>query len=224
MRVSVRGVGVEVHLHALVAADRGVAGYSEATLQGGERVYACGRWGDVDCAETVSEIVWVNGAIGTPPEGGARCVLFTVDEDTVTAERIAWAILVQTAHRSPETLRKAEVSAEAEQGDGRKIGLWRKGGIDGGKYLVLRRDGTVFEHPFFVLGARDPAAPAALMAYSVAAEDLGLDPLFAHDVSDLAAEFYAYREEHGAGEPDAGPVRVDDPATVARMVKQGSGA
>lgn len=32
-----------------------------------------------------------------------------------------------------------------------------------GKFLVVRRDGTVFKGPHFVLGPRDPAAPAALL-------------------------------------------------------------
>ena len=34
-----------------------------------------------------------------------------------------------------------------------------------GKFLVVRRDGSVPHWPHFVLGARDPGAPTALRAY-----------------------------------------------------------
>lgn len=96
--------------------------------------------------------------------------------------------------------------------------LWRYDeSIPGDKFLVLRRDGTVVEWAHFTLGARDPAAPAALRAYAETAERLEWDPLFVADVRRLADEFEAYRETHGEGDPDAPPHRKDDPEIVARM-------
>jgi len=96
-------------------------------------------------------------------------------------------------------------------------GLWRKHGIAGGKFLVRRRDGSIPEWPNFVLGARDPAAPSALLAYAEAAERLNFDPEFVSDIRALAGEFSAYRTEHGNGDPDAPPHRKDDLETVAAM-------
>ena len=97
------------------------------------------------------------------------------------------------------------------------MGLWRKNGIKGGKYLVQRRDGTVPEWPYFVLGARDPAAPAALKAYADAAEAEGMDPKYVADVRKLASDFSDYRADEGAGDPDGRPHRKDDPEVVKRM-------
>lgn len=96
-------------------------------------------------------------------------------------------------------------------------GLWRMSGIPVGKYLVQRRDGTVPEWPYFVLGARDEAAEVALRAYADAAERLGLDAKYVADVRELADDFMNYRLDEGAGDPDARPHRQDDPAVVLRM-------
>lgn len=92
-----------------------------------------------------------------------------------------------------------------------------------GKYLVIRRDGTVPDWPHFVLGARDPAVPAALLAYADAAESLGYDIGFVADVRALAIEFDEYRQAHGNGDADAAPHRRDDPETITKMQK-GSGS
>ena len=97
-------------------------------------------------------------------------------------------------------------------------GLWRKNAdTPEGKYLVKRRDGTVVEWPSFVLGAKDPAAPSALMAYAQAAENAGMNPKYVQDVRDLAREFEIYRAAYGAGDPGRGPHRQDDPATIQEM-------
>lgn len=99
-------------------------------------------------------------------------------------------------------------------------GLWRHNPeTKGGKYLVKRRDGTVPEWPNFVIGAKDPAAPAALRAYADEAERLGFNASYVRDVRALADEFDAYRAANGTGDPDRGRHRQDDPATVAEMVK-----
>lgn len=96
--------------------------------------------------------------------------------------------------------------------------LWHnENGTREGKYLVQRRDGTIPEWPYFVIGAADPAAPYAIAAYAKAAETFGMDPAYVADLYALAESFDAYRVEHGSGDPDAPPHRKDDPETVAKM-------
>jgi len=89
------------------------------------------------------------------------------------------------------------------------------------KFLVVRRDGTVPDWPYLVIGARDPAAPAALRAYAAEAQRLGMDAEYVEDIRGQADDFEAYCQEHGAGDPDVGAHRPDDPATVSRL-KAGS--
>lgn len=85
-----------------------------------------------------------------------------------------------------------------------------------GKYpILLRRDGSPVEHPFFAMLARDPAAPFALRAYADEAERLGYDPAMVSDVRDLAAFYEEYRKNAGPGDPDAPRHRKDDPAILA---------
>lgn len=99
-------------------------------------------------------------------------------------------------------------------------GLWKnEEGTREGKYLVKRRDGTVPQWPWFVIGASDPASVAALVAYADAAERFGWDPAYVSDVRALAAEFDQWRADHGDGDPDAPRHRTDDPATVAEMAR-----
>lgn len=87
-----------------------------------------------------------------------------------------------------------------------------------GKYLVVRRDGTVVEWPSFVLGARDPHAAVALRAYADSiARDPDCHPDFPARLRWLADEFDRYRAEHGDGDPTRGIHRQDDPATIAKM-------
>lgn len=93
-----------------------------------------------------------------------------------------------------------------------------------GKFLVVRRDGTVPAWPYFVLGARDPAAPAALRAYADAAEQgmrLGHSQRFDEDyiasIRELADDFERYRHQEGLGDPAAPPHRKDDPEVLRAM-------
>lgn len=86
-----------------------------------------------------------------------------------------------------------------------------------GKFLVVRRDGSIPAWPHFVLGARDPAAPAALRAYADACEELKMDPEYVSSLRDLAYDFEKYRREHGTGDADAAPHRKDDPSVIAAM-------
>ena len=101
-------------------------------------------------------------------------------------------------------------------------GLWRNGDVaPEGKYLVLRRDGTVPEWPWFVISAADPAAPAALRAYADECERLCMDPQYVADVRALADQFETWRLANTTGDPDAPPHRTDDPEVVARMAARG---
>lgn len=95
--------------------------------------------------------------------------------------------------------------------------FWNQDGFKGGKYLVQRRDGTVPDWPYFVIGASDPAAPAALRAYANAAADLGMDPEYVEDVFALADKFLEWRREGTTGDPDAPRHREDDPEVIAKM-------
>lgn len=89
------------------------------------------------------------------------------------------------------------------------------------KFLVLRRDGSVPDWPYLVMGARDRAVPPALRTYADAGESMGWDPEYIADVRRLAESFEEYRREHGDGDPEAGPHRTDDPEIVAQ-IKAGS--
>jgi hypothetical protein len=87
-----------------------------------------------------------------------------------------------------------------------------------GKFLVVRRDGSVPHWPHFVIGARDPAATAGLLAYADKAEELGYDPEYVESVRDLAKiDFPAYLRAQGPGDPEAPPHRTDNPAVIAAM-------
>lgn len=100
--------------------------------------------------------------------------------------------------------------------------IWAKtdGDVSEGKYLVVRRDGTIPEWPHFVLGGFDPCAEAALRAYANAAEREGYYPDYVSSIRELAADFRALAGTERArriADPDAGPHRTDDPDIVALM-------
>lgn len=87
-----------------------------------------------------------------------------------------------------------------------------------GKFLVVRRDGSVPHWPHFVLGARDPHAPAALRAYVAQAEsDPSIDSDYLNSILDLADDFENYRKQEGNGDPNAPPHRTDDQNVIAAM-------
>lgn len=94
--------------------------------------------------------------------------------------------------------------------------LWVKAGI-GAKFLVVRRDGTIPKWPWFVLGARDPAAPAGLRAYAMAARKLGMDLEYCDSVVELARDYEMYNAMNGNGDPDAPPHRHDDYSVAQAM-------
>jgi len=86
-----------------------------------------------------------------------------------------------------------------------------------GKFLVVRRDGSVPAWPHFVFGARDPAAPMALRCYAALAQRLGYDPEYCASILELADDFEKYRAAEGDGDPEAKPHRKDDPAVIRAM-------
>lgn len=87
-----------------------------------------------------------------------------------------------------------------------------------GKFLVVRRDGSVPHWPHFVLGARDPFASIALRAYVAAARDSGFfDPEYADSILELANDFERYRAAQGDGDPNAPPHRTDHPDVIRAM-------
>lgn len=86
-----------------------------------------------------------------------------------------------------------------------------------GKFLVVRRDGSVPHWPHFVIGARDPAAPAALRAYADIAEKMDFEPNYVASIRELADDFEAYRAAQGDGDPEAPPHRTDNPDVIRAM-------
>lgn len=161
---------------------------------------------------------WSWGATKDPEKKLHPCIL--PYDMLPPAQRAKDAIFIRVVREVAASLMPSKPDTSKS---GETMGLWRYGGIAGGKYLVQRRDGTIPDWPYFVIGAKDPAAPAALLAYASEAEALQLNPTYVHDVRKLADEFALYRVEHGDGDPDAKPHRADDPATIARM-KNASGA
>lgn len=89
--------------------------------------------------------------------------------------------------------------------------------FSGGKFLVVRRDGSIPHWPHFVLGARDPAAPATLRAYAYHARRLGFEAEYCESILALAEDFETYRLQQGPGDPEAPPHRTDDPDVIAAM-------
>lgn len=86
-----------------------------------------------------------------------------------------------------------------------------------GKFLVVRRDGSIPAWPHFVMGARDPAVPFALRAYADKCAELGLDVEYVNSLYELADDFEAYRAREGNGDADAAPHRQDNPEVLDLM-------
>lgn len=99
-----------------------------------------------------------------------------------------------------------------------------------GKYLVLRRDGTIPGWPSFVLGGGDPIGHVALQAYADEvkrllqeepdrAERLGLTWGFHAGLLRWVNEFIFYRAACGHSDPGKGPHRKDNPVVLAMMAQ-----
>lgn len=102
-------------------------------------------------------------------------------------------------------------------------GLWRNDPeTPEGKYLVVRRDGTVTEWPHFVLAAVDYSSSIALRAYAESAEERGMNAQFVKDIRDLADTFANYAAADGRrSDPDRGRHRRDDPRVIELMREGG---
>ena len=87
-------------------------------------------------------------------------------------------------------------------------GLWNK-------FLMRRRDGSVPDWPWLVLGARDPSTPTAIRAMADWHAEHGTDGEYVDDLRRLANEWDRYRAIHGDGDPEAGPHREDNPDIIA---------
>ena len=87
------------------------------------------------------------------------------------------------------------------------------------KYAVQRRDGTIPEWPYFVLGAADPYMPTALRAYAAACEKGDLDPDYVAYLRGYADYCDQWRTEHSGtpGDPDAPRHRADNADTLRKM-------
>lgn len=101
-----------------------------------------------------------------------------------------------------------------------RLGPWKAEGV--GKFLVVRRDGSIPNWTWFVLGAADPAAPMALRAYADECIRLGMDGDYAMDAVDEAAKWESERltrEARGEkkGDPDAPRHRPDNPDVLAML-------
>lgn len=99
-----------------------------------------------------------------------------------------------------------------------------------GKFLVVRRDGTVPKWTWFVLGARDPHAAVALRAYAASVRDEAMSIsdeyrgallTYAFDVEGVASEFDRERAKTGDGDPEKGPHRKDNEAILYLMKSGG---
>lgn len=88
-----------------------------------------------------------------------------------------------------------------------------------GKYLVVRRDGTIPPWPHFVLGGDDPCGPDTLRAYVDSASQRGFDPDFVESIYELANDWeHKHRTKgNGVADPDAAPHRKDNQAVLSLM-------
>ncbi len=97
-------------------------------------------------------------------------------------------------------------------------GLWKNDPeTPEGKYpIVLRRDGTVFPGPYFVIAYRDPCAAVAFAAYAGEAFRQGMDPEYVEDLKRMASQAESEAALHGStADPDAPRHRIDDPVVIA---------
>lgn len=106
--------------------------------------------------------------------------------------------------------------------------IWAKteGEVREGKYLVVRRDGTIPKWGHFVIAVIDPAAAAGLRGYADEAERLRFDPEYVESIRELARDSERLSMEAASNaavlgtkgaDPDAPPHRKDNSAVVELM-------
>jgi hypothetical protein len=89
-----------------------------------------------------------------------------------------------------------------------------------GKYLVMRRDGSIPPWPNFVLGGADPMSPSTLRFYALYGWLRGHFTWgFVKAAFRWARAMRRWRKEHGSGDPGKGIHRKDDPHVVELMKK-----
>lgn len=156
-------------------------------------------------------------APGRVPSLGCPTRGIVQPDNSCPVERNGFLLNNSKAKPESHSIERAEMSEEKKP---ELEGLFRDNPeTPEGKYLVKRRDGSVVEWPSFVLGARDEAAQAALLAYAAKGRELGFNSGYCDAIERLAGVFGEYRRTHGQGDPDKGKHRKDDPATIAEMRK-----
>lgn len=104
--------------------------------------------------------------------------------------------------------------------------VWQKtdGEYSEGKYLTVRRDGTIPWWPAFTMGGHDPASAAGLRGYADEAERLGYEVEYVASVRSLADDYEALATSTKGQvkvDPEAPPHRKDNPSVVAMMRGEG---
>lgn len=74
----------------------------------------------------------------------------------------------------------------------------------GKKYIVVRTDGTLPDWPYFVIGAKDPAAASTIRNYASTALAINGDHDYHENVKDLSRRFGVWKaaDEHGVASPE----------------------
>src|SRR5713101_3620180 len=96
--------------------------------------------------------------------------------------------------------------------------VWAKtdGDVREGKYLVVRRDGTIPRWPHFVIGGDDYAGPAGLRGYATEAGRLGYDPEYCDSIMELADDFTRRAVDAASLASQLGTKGAEPPGDVAR--------
>lgn len=88
-----------------------------------------------------------------------------------------------------------------------------------GKYMLVRRDGTIVTKPFFAFLASDETAPSAIRAAADKARKLKWDTEYTDDLYELADSFEQWLEDNPelVGDPTSPPHREDNPVIIEKM-------
>ncbi len=87
----------------------------------------------------------------------------------------------------------------------------------GKKFLVLRRDGTIPEWPWFVMGAEDPLAAGALYHYAGLCEEAGYSKEYVDMVMRAVDAMQSWAATKAMQRPDQAPPRKEDPSVLIKL-------